>query len=199
MNICVYGASSNKIDKKYIEKIEELGEIIASRGHGLVFGGGASGAMGAVARGAFRKGAKSILGIAPSFFNVDGLLFENCTKFIYTDTMRERKKLLEDYADAFIITPGGIGTFDELFEILTLKQLGRHNKAIAFLDVDGYWDSFSAFMQNTADGHFMTEATLDLYKTFTSPKEIIDYLENYKPVYNDILHFKSINTSFNKK
>ena len=87
MQICVYGASSNDIDARYLEAGEALGMEMARRGHGLVFGGGASGLMGAVARG-MTQGGGAILGVAPSFFNVDGILYDKCTEFIYTDTMR---------------------------------------------------------------------------------------------------------------
>ena len=110
---------------------------------GLVFGGGAQGMMGAAARGV-RDGGGSIIGVAPDFFDVDGVLFPDCTEFIYTKTMRERKQILEDSSDAFIITPGGFGTLDEFFEILTLKQLERHNKAIVVLNVAGYYDNISS-------------------------------------------------------
>ena len=90
MNICVYGASSSTIDKIYIQEVERLGEVIAERGHGVVVGGGASGCMGAAARGARRRGG-AVLGVAPTFFNVDVVLFPDSTEFISTETMRERK------------------------------------------------------------------------------------------------------------
>ena len=121
MNICIYGASSNEIDNIYIKYTEHLGQVMGKRGHNLVFGGGAKGLMGAAARGVV-KGGGNVIGIAPSFFNVDGVLFEECSEFIYTDTMRERKLAMEEKSDAFIATPGGIGTFDELFEIKTVGK-----------------------------------------------------------------------------
>ena len=120
MNICIYGASSELIDAKYMEETEKLSRVLASNGYGLVFGGGAQGLMGAAARG-FKAMNGEIIGIAPTFFmNVDGILYDQCTQFIYTETMRERKQLMEEHADAFLVTPGGIGTFEEFFEILTL-------------------------------------------------------------------------------
>ena len=192
MNICVYGASSNTIDKKYIDKIELLGETLAKRGHGLVFGGGKNGAMGASARGALRGGAKKVLGIAPRFFDVDGVLFENCTELVYTDTMRERKKLLEDYSDAFIIAPGGIGTFDEFFEILTLKQLARHNKPMVIFDVDGYYKPLINLMQNAVDGEFMNSATMELYHYTDSIEEVFNYIENYTYQMKQLHEYKDI-------
>ena len=109
MNICIYGASSNIIDDVYIKDGESLGSIIAKRGHGIVYGGGAEGMIGAVARGVSQENG-SIIGIAPSFFKVDGVLYDKCTEFIYTDTMRNRKEKMELLSDAFLVTPGGIGT-----------------------------------------------------------------------------------------
>ena len=124
MKICVYGAASSEIDKSFVEAGEELGRKMAQRNIGLVFGGGRNGMMGAVARGIAQNGG-DILGISPKFFveNNAEISFPGCTEFIHTDTMRERKRLLDEKSDAFIITPGGIGTFDEFFEILTLKQV----------------------------------------------------------------------------
>ena len=95
MRICVYGSSSDLIDKSYITAVEELGRKMAERKIGLVFGGGACGLMGAAARGVY-SGKGEITGVAPTFFQVDGVLFEKCSEFIYTETMRERKKIMEE-------------------------------------------------------------------------------------------------------
>ncbi len=191
MNICVYGASSNAIDKRFITATEELGRKMAQRGHTLVFGGGAGGMMGAAARGVYEKGG-TIIGIAPSFFNVDGVLFEHCTEMHSPDTMRERKKLLEEKSDAFIVSPGGIGTFDEFFEILTLKQLGRHTKAIAIFNVNGYYDNMIALLQNTAKEGFMRGKCMELFKVFDDADALLDYLETYVPEEIDIVKLKKI-------
>ncbi len=191
MNICVYGASSDAIDKRYIEAGELLGEEMAKRGHSLVYGGGAHGLMGAVARGMTRGGGK-IVGIAPSFFEVDGVLYEKCTEFICTETMRERKQIMEESADAFIMTPGGIGTYEEFFEILTLKQLDRHPKAIAILNTLGYFDPLEELLKRTSDLHFMRPASLELYESFSEPAALLDYLEGYTAKSFDISQTKHI-------
>ncbi len=191
MNICVYGASSDAIDKEYIEAGELLGKEMARRGHTLIFGGGAAGLMGAVARGMAKLGGK-IVGIAPSFFNVDGVLFDKCTEFIYTETMRERKQLLEDMSDAFIMSPGGIGTYEEFFEVLTLKQLDRHNKPITVLNTKGYYTPIDNLLKETAKGGFMREESLNLYKMCEGINEILDYIENYVPTEYDINDMKHI-------
>ncbi len=192
MNICIYGASSKLIDNSYIDAGEELGRIMAEHKHNLVFGGGANGLMGAVARGIDSVGGCEIIGIAPSFMNVDGILYEKCTEFIYSETMRERKQLMDEHSDAFIVTPGGIGTFDEFFEILTLKQLGRHNKPIALLNTNGYYNHLKEFLQNSIDEKFMNSECSKLIHFSESPTDIINYIENYKPEINNLSEFKPI-------
>lgn len=192
MKVCVYGASSTTIDNSYIADGEKLGKEMAARGHSLVFGGGTNGLMGAVARGVHSVGNTEIIGIAPSFFNVDGILYEHCTEFIYPETMRERKKIMDELSDAFIVTPGGIGTFDEFFEILTLKQLNRHNKPIAILNTNGYYDHLKAFLKNGIDENFLSEECNKLFFISESADEICNYLENYKPEETPISKFKSI-------
>lgn len=191
MNICVYGASSNAIDEEYIKVTEQLGQKMASRGHTLVYGAGAGGLMGAAARGAYSRGGR-IIGIAPTFFEIDGVLFDKCTEFFPTKTMRERKQLMEDKSEAFIMVPGGIGTFDEFFEILTLKQLGRHTKAIAILDINGYYTELFSFLKKASDEHFMREACHSLYAVFTDSDKMLDYIENYKSETVEVDHMKSI-------
>ncbi len=178
MNICIYGASSEEIDKSYLESAERLGAKLARKGHGLVFGGGATGIMGASARGFASEGGY-ILGISPKLFDVDGVLYNGCTDFIYTETMSERKMLLAEKSDCYIAAPGGIGTFDEFFEILTLKQLGRHNKPIVLYNINGYYDAIAALMDNACKGKFLTEETIKLYRIISDDDELIDYIENY--------------------
>lgn len=179
MNICVFGASSDKIDKKYIKEAEFLGEELAKRGHSLVFGGGNFGEMGAVARGAYKNGGK-IIGVAPKFFDKDGVLFENCTDFVFTETMRERKAYMEDNSDAFIICPGGIGTFEEYFEVLVLKQLGQHSKPIAILNTNNYYEKIHEMLMHAKSEDFMENSDTELSPSFENVSDIITYLENYK-------------------
>ena len=181
MRICVYGAASSTIDKEYVELVENLGEEMAKRGHNLVFGGGGTGLMGAVARGVHRGGG-DILGVIPKFFKEENIecIFEFCNELILPDTMRERKQIMEDNADAFIMVPGGVGTFDEFFEILTLKQLKRHNKAMTVLNVRGYYDAFVNMMTNAVEEGFVAEKNLELFKVFDGADEMLDYIEGYE-------------------
>ena len=191
MKICVYGAASSLIDEKFVDKGVKLGSKMAKKNIGLVFGGGRNGMMGAVARGIAKENGE-ILGISPAFFEEANaeISFENCTEFIHTETMRERKRLLEEKADAFIITPGGIGTFDEFFEILTLKQLGRHNKAICIYNIDGYFDKMLEMMQVCVDQKFITDDCRNLYKVYKEVDSMLDYIEKYNPDDFDISQVK---------
>ena len=196
MNICVFGASSSTIDKTFIDRVEQLGRDIADRGHGLIYGAGASGLMGAVARGAYEKNG-NIVGVVPDFFEeedmgVDGRIFSKCTELIKTDSMRERKRIMEDRADAFIIVPGGIGTFEEFFEVFTLKQLERHNKAIAILKINGYYDAMLNMLDVAVEHKFLREACRLLYKVFTDENEMLDYIESYKAPQINVFEMKNI-------
>ena len=182
MKVCVYGAASSLIDESYIKAGVELGKKMVERNLGLVFGGGANGMMGAVAKGVYEKEG-DIVGVIPEFFQEAGseISFNECTEYIYTDTMRERKRYLEEKSDAFIVAPGGIGTLDEFFEILTLKQLGRHNKAIALYNVNGFYDELENMMTTSIKEKFITDDCKELYKVFTDIDEMLDYITSYDP------------------
>lgn len=182
MKICIFGAASAHIDEIYIGKVEELGEKLAARGHSLVFGAGATGLMGAAARG-YKRGGGYIHGVIPEFFRDENVevIYGECDKITYTQTMSERKRIMEDDCDAFIITPGGIGTFEEFFEVLTLKQLGRHKKAIAIYNICDYYDELEKFMQEVYRRKFINFKCYEMYSYFKDGDALIDYLESYKP------------------
>lgn len=178
MRICVYGAASPTIDAEYIEKVEELGKKMADCGHSLVFGGGANGLMGAAARG-IRSGGGYIVGVIPKFFDNESVeeICGFCDELIFTDTMRQRKQIMEEKSDAFIVVPGGIGTFEEFFEILTLKQLCRHNKPIAIYNVKGYYDELNAVMEQAIQKGFIRRNCTGLYKISDDIGELFEYIE----------------------
>ncbi len=178
MRVCLFGASSDRLEKIYFEKTAELGREIARRRAGLVFGGGATGLMGAACRAVHQCGGE-IIGIAPEFFNREGVLFQHCTELIFTETMRQRKQLMEDMSDGFIITPGGIGTLEEFFEIYTLRQLQRHNKPIAIYNINGYYDKLIELLNHTAAEGFMAESCLRLIGVFSEAAPLLDYLESH--------------------
>lgn len=182
MKICVFGAASAHIDEIYIRETELLCENLARRGHTLVFGAGATGLMGAAARG-FKRGGGLIHGVIPHFFREEGVeaIYGDCDEITYTATMAERKAKMEDEAEAFVITPGGIGTFEEFFEVLTLKQLGRHNKAMVIFNIENYYDDLEKFMQTVTERKFITFKCNELYSVASSAEEVVSYLENYVP------------------
>ena len=185
MNVCVFGASSRDLAQIYYDEACALGAALARRGHRIVFGGGTSGLMGAAARGAKSEGGY-LIGVAPRFFDEPGILYEECDEMLFTETMSERKKLMEDSSDAFVTLPGGIGTFEEFFEALTLKQLGRHAKAMAVLNTNGYYDAMEAMLRRAVDEEFLTESGKALYAVFTDPDELVSYIETYNAQPEDI-------------
>ena len=178
MRICVYGAASPIIDPEYIRLVEIMGEKMAKRGHSLVFGGGGNGLMGAAARGV-KKGGGHILGVIPKFFDDEKIeaVYSECDELIEPDTMRERKQIMEDNADAFIIVPGGIGTFEEFFEILTLKQLCRHNKPIAMYNINGYYNEIVEAITAATNKNFIRENCMELFYLSDNLEELFAYIE----------------------
>ncbi len=188
MNICVFGASSDDIKKVYFDAVRELGNKMAERNHALVYGGGAHGLMGAAARGVAEMGGH-VIGIAPSFFDVGDILYKESGELIFTETMSERKKMMEDMSDAFVVAPGGVGTFEEFFEVLTLKQLQRINKPIVIYNVDGYYDNLEALLVHVVENGFMKEECKNVYKIFSSAEEIVAYIENYNETNDNVLKY----------
>lgn len=176
MRICVFGASGTELDKIYTEQTERLGFLLAKRGHSLVFGGGKNGLMGAAARG-FTKGGGHITGVAPLFFKEAGVLYNACDEYVYPDSMRDRKKYMEDNSDAFIVAPGGIGTYEEFFEVLTLKQLARMSKPIVLLNINGFFDNLNGLIKSGIANGFIRSQTAQLYKTADSIEAAIEIAE----------------------
>ena len=191
MNICLYGASSAELDTVYLDAAYEFGRLLAGNGHTLVYGGGGQGIMGAAARGAADQGG-TIIGIAPSFLNVDGILFDRCTQLILTDTMAARKSAMIARADAFVMAPGGFGTLEEFFEVLTLKQLGQHNPAIAILNTNGYYHKMQDFIRTAVEQRFVRPACLQIYTLCRTPAETLACLEQYDAAAMDVRHLKNL-------
>ncbi|EOS61695.1 hypothetical protein C815_00475 [Firmicutes bacterium M10-2] len=176
MKICVYGASSNEIDQAYFDAAYALGKDMAEKKIDLVFGGGDTGIMGAVYRG--EKDNKGVtIGVAPRFFDKPGILAKECTQFIFTNTMRERKQKMDDLADAFIMAPGGIGTYEEFFEILTLKQLEQTKKPLVILNTKGYYDSLISLLNSTIENKFMSKDVMDLVIIVNDPFFAIEQIQ----------------------
>ena len=189
MKICLYGSSSPELDQVFYDKAYELGVLMGQHGHELIFGGGEQGLMGACVRGLESAGGEAI-GVAPRFFDLPGILHIECKEFIFTDTMSERKQIMEDLADAFLIVPGGVGTYEEFFETFTLKQLGRMTKPIGILNTEGYYDLLVEMLNKTIEMGFMKKECADIYGVFPEAEELLDYIENVKEEPSDIYKLK---------
>ena len=180
-NICVYCSSSKNIDKVYFDAAKELGEKMARFDFGLVYGGSSLGLMGEVALTAQKNGSK-VLGVVPEkIYNTD-IDFPEEIELIVTKDMRERKKTMEQKADAFIAMPGGFGTLEEVSEIIVSKQLGYHYKPIVFLNINGYYDKLFELFDTFYKENFAHGNCKEIYYKANSVDEALNYIMNYKPV-----------------
>lgn len=158
--ITVYGASSHTMAEPFVSQAELLGEMIARRGWTAVHGGGSGGVMGAVTRGAQRAGG-AVTGIIPMFMVERGWLNDDLDDVVYTADMAQRKQLLADEAAAMLVMPGGIGTLDEFFQAVTLRQLGFNDAPIIVVNIDGFFDHIIAFLHRAAECRMMRGNRLD--------------------------------------
>ena len=181
--IVVYGASSADAEKVFVEAAYELGGLIAKAGKRLVSGAGSTGLMAAVENGALDAGGVSI-GIIPQFMVDNGWLHEGLTEVIITPTMHERKNRMAQMADAVVALPGGTGTFEELFEIITWKMLGLFVKPIIILNTDNYYDPLLDMLDRTAQRHFMNPVFKKLWAVAKTPEEAIKLVDAL-PDWND--------------
>ena len=176
MELCLFGAASEAVPSIYITQTELLGEAMAARGHSLVFGGGATGMMGAAARGVHRGGGR-VIGVAPAFFDTPGVLSELCDELVLTGTMDERKAIMESRADAFLVAPGGIGTLDEFFEVFTLRSLGQLDKPVLLYNIDGYYDELLAFLKTMESQRFIRPELWEHLGVFSDAEDLLDHLD----------------------
>lgn len=160
-SICLFCGSSNKVDTGYLKMATAMGKELAARDIRLVYGGGGIGLMGAAARAAHEAGGE-VLGIMPNFLAEKEIVYQD-VEHRFVETMRERKQMMFDEADAFITLPGGIGTLEEVVEILSWAVLGLHNKPMALLAPDDYWQHFTKHLDHTIEEQFTTERLSELY------------------------------------
>jgi uncharacterized protein (TIGR00730 family) len=161
--LCVYCGSSGAVEAQYREAASELGARLAAAGIELVFGGGRVGLMGRLADAAL-AGSGRVTGIIPSHLRTAELAHPGVTELVVVGSMHERKRLMAERADAFAVLPGGIGTLDEMFEIVSWKQLGLHDKPILLVDVDGYWTPLLALLEHIVDKGFARPQTRGLLR-----------------------------------
>lgn len=178
LHICVFCSSSDFIPDTYKRAAVELGEAMASAGHHLVFGGGNNGLMGVLAAVLKRRGRR-VVGVIPQTLADRGFAFDGCDELIVTPTLRERKHIMQQRADAFVALPGGVGTFEEFLETVALKQLGYHNKPIAVLNTNGYFDPLFAQMERSVAQGFATRDVLALYHVAETPSDALYHIESH--------------------
>lgn len=178
--IVVYCGSSAGYDPIYMEQATLLGAALAQRGLTLVYGGAKVGLMGAVADGALNAGGKAI-GVLPHFLQQKELAHNGLTELILVDTMHERKTKMNELCDGAIALPGGFGTMEELFEMLTWGQLGLHKKPIGLLNVNGFYDALMALSQNMFEKGFLSAENRDMLLCSNEISDLLLRMEQYQP------------------
>lgn len=179
-NICVYAASSDAVDQPYLEAARALGSRLAAGGHTLIYGAGNIGLMGALGA-AVHAGGGRVVGVIPEKLRGLELAYEDADELIITETMRERKAVMEDRADAFVALPGGFGTLEEIMEVLTLKQLRYHDKPLVFLNTRGIFSGLFSFFDELFTHRFVKDSQRALYHVADSPAAVFEYLDGYTP------------------
>jgi uncharacterized protein (TIGR00730 family) len=173
--ICVFCASSSKVDTAFLEASRELADVCVDNGIHALYGGGAVGLMGAFAnRMIERKG--QITGIIPHFMRELEWAHADVPEMVFVDDMRERKKRLIENVDAVVALPGGIGTMEELFEVSTLKQLGKFDKPIVIVNTNGFYNTLLNFINELVDKQFMHSHNRSMWMVLPTPKELIHVL-----------------------
>lgn len=175
-SITVYCASSSSLDPHFTQSAQTLGRALAHRSIALVYGGGSTGLMGEVARAVHDAGGR-IEGIITEYLKDREVAFDACDELVVVKSMRERKKIMSDRADAFVMLPGGLGTYEEFFEALVGRVLIEHNKPIGIVNDHGYFDPLIAMIDHGIEQSFIRPAVRDLIVVGIDPIEVLDALE----------------------
>jgi uncharacterized protein (TIGR00730 family) len=182
--VCVFCGSSPGANPTYLASARALGRELAGRGLGLVYGGASVGLMGAVADGALSAGGE-VVGVIPGALQAREIAHAGLTRLEVVSSMHERKARMAELADGFIALPGGMGTLEELAEILTWAQLGLHRKACAVLDVAGYWAPLVAFFDHAVQERFLRPEHRALLLVGRDPAPLLDDMERYVPAFRE--------------
>lgn len=174
-SVCVYCGSRPGVKPEFSQAARIVGTWIGQHGGQLVYGGGKAGLMGIVAQAALQAGGR-VVGIIPKSLVEKEWALHECTELHIVETMHERKRMMAERADAFLALPGGIGTFEELFEVWTWRQLGYHDKPVGLLNVDGYYDGLLGFLGSTVKQQFLSEWQMNLVQTDTDPLALLSRL-----------------------
>lgn len=180
-SIAVFCGSGDGYNEVYREAAYSLGAMLATRGIRIVYGGARIGLMGALADGVLDNGGK-IIGVIPSFLQTKEIAHDGITELITVKTMHERKLKMHDLCDGIITLPGGWGTMEELFEMLTWGQLGLHSKPIGLLNVNGYYDALNALCETMVQEGFLDECVSNSLLTNSSMEELLEQMETFVPI-----------------
>ena len=178
--VTVYAASSQALDPDYISAANRLGKCLAEAGLSIVYGGGSHGLMGAMADAALAAGG-NVNGVIPEFLTRVEKGHQGLTSLEVVDDMRTRKARMLDDSDAVITLPGGCGTFEELFEVMTLKRLGQYLGPIVLINTNGYYDKLLEFLEQSVRQHFMSKTHLDMWQSVAEPEQVLDALRSASP------------------
>lgn len=178
--VCVYLGSSGRCDETYKKAAHDFGQLMAKAGLTLVYGGGRVGLMGILAESVMQAGGK-VIGIIPQHISRRELSHDGLTELHVVDSMHTRKQMMVDKSDAFVVLPGGIGTLDELCEIMTWRQLGMHDKPIVIANIGGYWTPFMAMIDAVIAGKFMREEDRGLITSVSDIADVIKALTQATP------------------
>ncbi|TSD87966.1 TIGR00730 family Rossman fold protein [Mycobacterium sp. KBS0706] len=180
-SLCVYCGSSSRVDERYKTAAANLGALIAARGLQLVYGGGRVGLMGIVADAALGAGAQ-VVGIIPEHIQALEVEHTGLTELHVVDSMHTRKRMMFDRSDAFVVLPGGLGTLDEAFEMLTWRQLKLHEKPVVFVDIDGFWRPFLRLVDHMVAQGFCRPENRDLFQVVETVEEVFGALAAPQPI-----------------
>jgi uncharacterized protein (TIGR00730 family) len=175
-SLCVLCGSREGTDPAYRRSAIRLGQLMAERGVRLVYGGGSIGLMGVIADAVIEAGGE-VVGVIPDFLIRYEVGHRSLTDLVVTESMHDRKRRMFEMADAFVVLPGGLGTLDETFEIVTWKQLRLHESPIIVLDVNGYWSPLVALVQATILGGFAHPEVAELITVVETPEQVLQSLE----------------------
>lgn len=176
-SICVYCSSSDHIDPAFRGPAKALGTLIGERGDQLIYGGGSVGLMGEVARSVHAAGGK-VVGVIPQSLTTAEIAYHNADELIVTDTMRERKQIMDERADAFVVLPGGFGTLEELAEILVLKILGYTDRPLIIVNPDGFYDPLVELFNHFVEHKFAKPKHLDLVSFVGATEDVYALIES---------------------
>lgn len=187
--ICVFASASDNIDNIYFKAAHKLGALIADNRYDIIYGGSNLGLMGEVTNSARLRGSE-IIGVMPEKLYNLGIHPGDCSKFILTKGMRERKAKMDELSQALIALSGGFGTLEELSEMIVQKQLGYNNKPIVLLNTNGFYDNLVKFFDDIINQNFAPKICKNMYFVANTPKEALDYINNYDFSKNNYLDAK---------